>query len=123
MRREADYPNCETLLFEKLIELRIYMPLQILVELQRNLRNDEMRGVLRALSKAKSIIWDYAPASLELISKWRERGAKKGDAIIAAHLQAAAVKYFISENRHLLIELRELPFEVLTSKQAVDLLE
>jgi putative toxin-antitoxin system antitoxin component (TIGR02293 family) len=29
-------------------------------------------------------------------------GAKKGDAVIAAHLEAADIRYFISENRHFL---------------------
>lgn len=54
LRREASHPACETLLFDKLNELQLYVPLQILIELQRNLRDQEMRRVLLALTKAKS---------------------------------------------------------------------
>ncbi len=36
--KEPAYPACETLLFDKLPDLQIYMPLQIFLELQRNLR-------------------------------------------------------------------------------------
>jgi hypothetical protein len=81
-----------------------------------------MRGVLRALTKAKSVIWDYAPAPLELVARWEDRGAKKGDAVIAAHLESNAVRCFISENRHFLAELSNLPFKVLNSGEAVRLL-
>ena len=49
-------------------------------------------------------------------------GAKKGDAAIAAHLEAANIRYFISENRHFLAELPALPFKVLSSEEAVQLL-
>jgi predicted nucleic-acid-binding protein len=122
LRREASHPACETLLFDKLNELQLYVPLQILIELQRNLRDQEMRSVLLALTKAKSVTWDYAPASIERVGQWEQRGAKKGDAVIAAHLEAAGVRYFVSENRHFLAELSDLPFEVLTSEDAVALL-
>ncbi len=37
LRKEPNYPACETLLFDKLTELQVYMPLQIFLELQRNL--------------------------------------------------------------------------------------
>lgn len=96
LRRVASHSACEVLLFDKLAEIRVYMPLQILIELQRNLRMDEMRGVLLALTKAKTVTWDYAPAPSELVAQWVQRGAKKGDAVIAAHLQAAGIRYFIS---------------------------
>jgi len=45
LRRDARYPFCETLLFDKVSESAVYMPLQVLVELQRNLSDSEMRGV------------------------------------------------------------------------------
>lgn len=122
LRREANHPACETLLFDKLNELQLYIPLQILIELQRNLRDHEMRRVLLALTKAKSVTWDYAPASMERVGQWEQRGAKKGDAVIAAHLEAVGVRYFVSENRHFLAELPDLPFKVLTSEDAVALL-
>lgn len=123
LRKEARYPACEILLFDMLSSLHIYMPLQILIELQRNLRSDEMRGLLLALSRSKTIQWDYAPVSLDLVGRWERRGAKKGDAVIAAHLEAAGVRYFISENRHFLGQLPDLPFLVLSSEEAARLLK
>ncbi|HZT41211.1 MAG TPA: hypothetical protein VFA07_03435 [Chthonomonadaceae bacterium] len=123
LRKEARYPACETLLFDLLSRLQIYMPLQILVELQRNLTANEMRGLLLALNRSKTIQYDYAPVSLDLVIPWERRGAKKGDAVIAAHLESAGVHYFISENRHFLSQLPDLPFIVLTSEEAVQLLK
>ena len=122
IRKDSNYPFCETLLFDKLDQLKVYLPLQVLIELQRNLSESEMRGILLALTKTHTITWDYAPAAPELVAQWQQRGAKLGDAVIAAHLEAANVWYFISENRHFLAELSNLPFNVLTSEEAVRLL-
>ncbi|MBI3302361.1 MAG: hypothetical protein HYZ72_09855 [Deltaproteobacteria bacterium] len=47
--KEPNYPACETLLFDKLHALQVYMPLQIFLEVQRNLTGSEMRRVVRAL--------------------------------------------------------------------------
>jgi predicted nucleic-acid-binding protein len=123
LRKEPDYPVCETLLFDKLPTLQVYMPLQIFLELQRNLTASEMRRVVRALTMAQAVTWDYAPARLDRIRQWEQRGAKKGDAVITAHLEGAAIRYLVSENRDFLQELPALPFTVLSSEEAVRLLE
>jgi hypothetical protein len=34
LRKEVAHPACETLLFDKLSDLQVYLPLQIFVELQ-----------------------------------------------------------------------------------------
>jgi hypothetical protein len=122
LRKEPDYPACETLLFDKLPALQIYMPLQIFLELQRNLTASEMRRVVRALTMAQAVTWDYAPPQMDRIRQWEQRGAKKGDAVITAHLEGAAVHYLVSENRDFLKELPTLPFTVLSSEEAVRLL-
>jgi hypothetical protein len=122
LRNDPNHPTCRTLLLDRLPELSIYMPLQILLELQRNLPSDQMRAALLALTRARAVTWDYAPAPLELVRQWEDRGAKKGDAVIAAHLEFAGVPYFISENRHFFAELASLPFQVLSSDQALLLL-
>lgn len=118
LRRDANYPACEALLSE----LQVYVPLQVFVELQHNLNDEEMRGVLLALTKAKTVTWDYAIAPVELVTRWEQRGAKKGDAVIAAHLEANSIRYLVSENRDLLTELPSPPFEVLSSEEALRLL-
>ena len=122
LRREPTYPACETLLFDKLHTLQIYIPLQIFLELQHNLTASEMRRVVRALTMAQAVTWDYAPARIDLIRQWEQRGAKKGDAAITAHLEGAAIRYLVSENRDFLKELPALPFTVLSSEEAVRLL-
>ena len=116
LRKDVSRLACEILVFDKLSELRIHLPLQIL-ELQHNLTDEEMRRVLLAVMKAKAVTWDYAPAPLELVRRWEQRGAKKGDAVIAAHLEIAQVSYFVSENRHFIAEITDLPFKVLTAKR------
>jgi hypothetical protein len=65
LRKEPNFPACETLLFDKLNEIRVYMPLQIFLELQRNLMASEMRRVVRALTMAQAVTWDYAPAQID----------------------------------------------------------
>lgn len=119
LRKDARYPACEILLFDRLHELKIYVPLQIFVELQRVLTIGEMRGVSRALIRAQTVAWDYGPAPVERIRRWEQQGAKKGDAVIVAHLETVNVRYFVSENRHFLGELPTLPFEVLSSEEAL----
>ena len=122
LRKEPTYPACETLLFDKLPDLQIYMPLQIFLELQRNLTAGEMRQVVLALTRARPATWDYTPARLDLIRQWEQRGAKKGDAVISAHLEEAAISYLVSENRDFLKALPGLPFTGLGSEEAVRLL-
>jgi hypothetical protein len=117
LRDVARYPACEELLFHRLERLRLYLPLQILIELQRNLSAAEQRRLFTALRRARSLDLDYASASQSLVELWLERGAKKGDAVIAAHLHAAGVPYLVSENRHFLVEIENLPFEVVTSEE------
>jgi hypothetical protein len=116
IRREPQYSFCEILLFDKLHELNIYLPLQVLIELQRNLTEAEIRSIFLSLNQAKTVNWDYNLAPRDLIDKWKKNGAKKGDAVIAAHLEFANIQYLVSENRHFLAEIPALPFAVLTSE-------
>ena len=119
LRADADHPACRTLVFDPLSALNIYLPLQVLLEVQRNLTREEMRRFHAALEDAGTIRRDYSPAPADLVRQWEERGAKKGDAVVAAHLDAASVRYFVSENRHFLVELADLPFEVLTAEEVL----
>jgi len=56
-----------------------------LLELQRNLMASEMRRVVRALTMAQAVTWDYAPAQIDLIRQWERHGARKGDAACQVH--------------------------------------
>jgi hypothetical protein len=68
------------------------------------------------------VTWDYTPPQMDQIRQWEQRGARKGDAVITAHLEGAAIRYLVSENRDFLKELPALPFTVLSSEEAVRLL-
>ncbi len=121
LRREPKYPACETLLFDNLHMIQVHVPLQVFLELQRNLTGSEMRRLVRALAMARTVTWDYSSAPPELVRHGEGRGATKGDAVITAHLEAASIGYLVSENRDFLTELSSLPFTVLSSQEAVRL--
>jgi hypothetical protein len=112
LRQEPNFPACETLLFDKLNALQVYVPRQIFLELQHNLTASEMRRVGRALAMAHTVTWDCAPARGGPVRHWEQQGAKKGDAVITAHPEAATIRYLVSENRDFLLELPALPFTV-----------
>jgi len=61
--------------------------------------------------------WTLPPDSI--VAEFRARGCKKGDAFVAACLVEVGVDYFISENRHFLSEIKDLPFAVLSSAQVL----
>ena len=53
LRKTVAYPACETLLFDTLTQLHVYVPLQVLVELRHNVGGifvSENRHFLRELS-------------------------------------------------------------------------
>jgi hypothetical protein len=122
LRGEPRRHASELLLQEGIAELHIYVPLQVHLELQHNLSRTEMQDAMTALNGAKSVTWDYTPAQPELVERWQSVGAKKGDAIIVAQLEAFGVRYLISENRHFLAQLHALPFTVMSSEEALRLL-
>ena len=56
---------------------------------------------------------------MEIIRKYQSLGCKLGDAAIAAHLEELEVKVLITENRHFLEELKDLPFRRLSAIEAL----
>ena len=116
------YPACRRLIFESLHLLQLHFPFQVQTELRRNLTDEEMAIALRALKAAQRIIWSYDVPPVKRIRFWESQGAKKGDAVICAALEAANVKFLISENRHFLAQIESLPFQVLSAEQFLDLL-
>ncbi len=57
------------------------------------------------------------------IRKYQSLGCKLGDATIAAHLEELEVEVLITENRHFLEELKDLPFRTLSAGEALVELE
>ncbi len=119
--RDPRFPNCFALLLEHIHKLWVHIPLQVLKELHKILSTRELHRVFGALEVAQVCRVDYTPGDLERVSYWEQQGAKLGDAVIVAQLEAAGVGFLVSENRHFLLEVDGLPFEVLTSEQIVHL--
>ena len=119
LRRDPRFPNCASLLFQHVDKLCVHVPLQVLKELHRNLSRRELRRVFGALEVAQECRIDYALGDIGRVTHWEQMGAKKGDAVIVAQLEAAGVRFLVSENRHFLSEVEGLPFEVLTSEQVL----
>ena len=120
IRAAAEYPACRALVFERLHLLQLHFPFEIRSELHRNLNAEEMEIAVHAMKAAHHVFWSYEVPPFERISYWQNQGAKKGDAVICAALEAADVKFLISENRHFLQEINELPFEVLSAQNLLD---
>jgi len=119
LRRQPEYPACVKLL-NSLNQLRVRIPRQILRELQANLSDEEMHEFFRLLnrySERVDIQWDKADPLL--VEKYQRLGCRLGDAVVAAHLEALGVKTIVSENRHFLSEIQDLPFRVLSSSDAL----
>ena len=119
-RRGGRVAPCFTLVHAFFDGIRGVIPHEIHVELQRNLSAEELADLFGLLKGQHSVRIDYDQAEDTRISYWRSRGAKKGDAVIIAQLERLGVTLFISENRHFLLEIPDLPFEVITAQQALE---
>jgi hypothetical protein len=123
IRRSRQFPACQQMLRVGLHKLAVYLPLQIILEVNRNLYKEEMAAVYRLLRGARDLIQDFTPPQDSLIDHYSNLGAKDGDARICAQLHSAEIKWLISENRHFLTEITDLPFTVLTAEDVLKLLE
>ena len=119
LRRTSAYEDC-ALLLNRLGDLTVLVPRQILRELQLNLSDDELREFFRLVSLHPARIgidWGHAPT--ELVKKYEAGGWRRGDAVIAAHLEHLAVPSLVSENREFLKDAPGLPFRLLTAAEAL----
>jgi predicted nucleic-acid-binding protein len=119
----STFPQCRTIIFDWLAELDIFIPQQVISELHRNLSQRQLRTAYSVLMLPRSIAFDGASPDEESIERFRELGAKKGDAIISAQLEVAGVKWLISENRHFLAEIQDLPFKVISAERALRMIQ
>ncbi|KAA0227244.1 PIN domain-containing protein [candidate division KSB1 bacterium] len=119
IREEPKFPACAELL-QKIGALHLYIPRQIIRELQKNLQPNEVHelfGLFMRYPNRVKINWH--PTAPALIEKFQELGCKFGDAVVAAHLEAEGVRTLISENRHFLTEIQGLPFRILNAATAM----
>lgn len=120
IREDTSFPACVELL-ERIGELYVYIPRQIIRELQNNLRPDEVLelfGLFKRYPDRIRINWKTT--TLVLIEKFQRLGCKLGDATVAAHLDEEGVETLISENRHFLAQIPGLPFCVLSAAATLE---
>jgi hypothetical protein len=120
VREDPKFPACAELL-ERIGELHVCLPRQIIRELQNNLHSDEVHelfGLFKRYPDRIKINWKTT--TLALIEKLQRLGCKLGDAAVAAHLVEESVETLISENRHFLADLPGLPFRVLSATAALE---
>ena len=123
LRRVPAYPACAALL-DNLGELHIAIPRQILQELRANLREDELRAFFDLVKPhQRRIALDWQKVPVELIRKYESFGCKRGDAVVAAHVEALAVPVLVTENQELLTGVSGLPFRIETAQAILAQLE
>lgn len=123
LRRQPELPAC-VLLLERLSQLRVVLPRQVLQELLANLVEDELRALFRLLNQfPKRIEFRWEKAEIETIRRYQRLGCKLGDAALAAHLEELGIGVLITENRHFLEEVKDLPFRTLSAAEALAELE
>jgi predicted nucleic acid-binding protein len=118
LRCDQGFPDC-ALLLDQIGAFYLVIPLQVLKELHLNLTEDEMRVFYQLINQCSEFAeqsWDSAPA--ERVGFYQQRGCRKGDAVIAAHAEALAVDYIVTENRQFLQTIVDLPVKILTPADA-----
>jgi hypothetical protein len=120
IREDPKFPACIELL-ERIGELYVYLPRQIIRELQNNLHPNEVHELFNLFSRYPDRFRiNWKTTALALIEKFQRLGCKLGDAAVAAHLEEEGVAALISENRHFLAEIPNLPFRVLNATAALE---
>lgn len=123
LRRHPQLPSCAFLL-ERLGQLQLVLPRQVLQELQANLTERELRALFRLLKQfPENIEIRWEKGKTANIRKYESLGCKLGDAAIAAHMEELKVQVLVSENRDFLEELSDLPFRRLSAGEALVELE
>ena len=121
--RGGECAPCEQLVLRNLGRLHWAIPPQVIVELNHNLDGTEIRALFAVFRRAGARRIDVPRAPIDSAERFEKLGAKKGDALIAAELDAAGVRWLISENLHFLSAIEDLPFTVLSAADALALLQ
>ena len=111
-------------LLDRLDNLRVFVPLMVVREVERNL--ELMYGLgsafFRLIIQQKNITIVWSPPPEEMVLAYIKRGFPKEDATIAATAEEVQTDYLISENRHFLQRATDLPFQVVNAQTALELM-
>lgn len=89
------------------------------------LRLKELEGkdfaslIIHIIKNLKLEITDDSQIPLEIVEKYESRGAKKGDALIAAFTEWVGADYLITENRHFLKEIKIDKFKAINAENFI----
>jgi len=120
LRQHPQVPACARLL-DWLGQLHVVLPRQVLKELQANLSRDELATLCRLLNHFPDrILLRWNKADLETIRKYQRLGCKLADAAVAAHLEELGLGVLVTENRHFLKEVENLPFRTINAHYALE---
>ncbi len=122
IRHTSDRLPSVELVYSLLYDVRLFVPYQVFKELSHNLTVAEETEFQAVARTAQDLHLSFTPAPSALVEVFENRGAKRGDARIAAELELAGIKWLISENRHFLSEITDLPFTVLSASEALEML-
>lgn len=119
LRRQPELSTCRSLL-ERLNRLRVVLPRQIIRELQSNLTESELRTLFRLINQFPDRIkvqWDNVQTMT--IRKYERMGCRRGDAVVAAHLEELDIRVLITENRNFLKKMKAPSFRLLNAGEAL----
>ncbi|MEW6324476.1 MAG: PIN domain-containing protein [Nitrospirota bacterium] len=119
LRRHPDAPACSSLL-DRLSQLRVVLPRQIVRELQANLTESELRSLFHLLEQFPDRIKiEWGKAQIKTIQRYERLGCRRGDAAVAAHLEELGIHMLVTENRNFLKGIKECPFRQQTAADAL----
>ena len=96
LRRNENFPDSIRLL-ANIGSFSALVPLQIIRELRVNLLDDEMKEFYRLQNELRqSVEISWEDASPERVAFYRDKGCRKGDALVAAHAEASRADLIVS---------------------------
>jgi predicted nucleic acid-binding protein len=120
LRHQPQAPACTSLL-ERLGQLHVVLPRQILKELRANFSRDELVMLFRLLKHYPNrVVLHWNKVGLDTIRKYQRLGCKPGDAAVAAHLEELEASVLVTENRHFLEQVENLPFRTINAHKALE---
>jgi len=100
------------------------VPEIILREVQRNLPSDLEKDFFKLIQSSQKIEYHtLADVPRATFEKYRQKGLKRADALIAAFADHMKADYIISENRHIYRNLKHAPFLTLKAQGFLNLVK
>jgi hypothetical protein len=99
----------------------VRLPRLVTDEVQRNLSPESNKNFMDFVLSLTEIDEDFV-VSFELGAKYELFGLKPADSFIAAYTEFVGADALVTENRHFLTRLENMPFSILTAKACLRLM-